>query len=177
MRPHKYTWLVLSGWIMIVFSCPHFAQSMIRYSINAGSGQFYHEQMYLSASLGQSGLIGTKQVDELTLTIGFQQMESKLATSIPWRYEGIEMQIFPNPFYEAFSILFSSEESIVLNYRILDSDGKTILTNKAAIFSKGGYPIRVTVNDVSPGMIFLDIEVQRLTGEVSRYTLPIVLIQ
>lgn len=153
------------------------AQSISRYTINSGGNQLINDHISLSTSIGQAGLVGTKQLAGLTFNIGFQQMESPIATSIPWRQDGLQINVFPNPFMKTFSVLLEPKKPVNLQYKILDSSGKTILYQKALSIPKRGVPIQVNVTDTSPGMYFLELEIQKLTGEVSSSILPIVLIQ
>lgn len=110
-----------------LFFCSLQSQELSR-SVFASSGETAtNGNLKLSWTIGQSGLVGSfTQPSLLTLNVGFQQFDN-LGVYVAETKNHEILQVFPNPFSDAFYINMKSERRGKLDYYLYDNNGKIVL--------------------------------------------------
>lgn len=112
---------------VMLFSSLH-SQELTR-SVFASSGKTTSNgDLYLSWTIGQSGLVGTFiHEDTLTFNVGFQQYDTTdISTNVQLTYSSSNLSVFPNPFHQEFYFSLKSEEKGEVSYYLYDNNGKIV---------------------------------------------------
>ncbi len=88
-----------------------YTQFVSRHVFLSGGELLDNEQLGLSISIGQAGLVGSFLKGNIEFNLGFQQMESSASTSIEDISHSNQILVFPNPFTDQITIEFKAPYS------------------------------------------------------------------
>ena len=142
------------------------AQSIDRYTINTSGATLTNNDLYLSVTLGQSGLVGLLEGDQLFLQAGFQQVDFVEVTSLKPTAGSIKLSIFPNPFVHTFHISVEMDEEIWISIDISNSIGQRILTEETKL-PAGINRIPIDLSSEAPGFYIVQVTMRTQTGNLN----------
>ena len=170
--------MILNKWILIqvttiVFFNSLSAQQIQRSALSAGGDHFTTDQTSLSFTLGQSGFAGTLHAANLTLTVGFQQMDGLMPTTIHDYRNDISITAFPNPFSEYVHIAIDLNQGSKMSFRLFDSSGKLVVHKKNIELIPEHHKELIYSPKLLNGMYHIEVGLNLNGGEVLHYTLPL----
>lgn len=115
---------LLMAIVLLSFSLQ--AQELTRSVFATGGETAISNEIVLSWTIGQSGLVGAFAQNSLSLNAGFQQFED-LGTYIAETKNPGFLRVFPNPFREDFYFNLKSKYNGEVTYYIYDNNGKIVL--------------------------------------------------
>ena len=146
---------LLTAFSLITALCIY-SQEMPRWVFSQGGGQTSVNNLDLSWTIGQSGLVGTFKTPSVILNAGFQQFDNLMVS-----VEGVAtlstIKVYPNPFRDQFYLEIHSEDQVESIIQLFDNYGKLLFSRKiseksfvtkqliqAQHLSKGLYSVLVT---------------------------------
>lgn len=121
----------VSTFILLISTIITFSQEMPRCVFSQGGGQASVNNMDLSWTIGQSGLIGTFESHSLILNVGFQQFDN-LLVSVEDNTTLTHIKLYPNPFHDQFYLDILSSGPTELTIRLFDNHGKLIINRESS---------------------------------------------
>jgi len=115
--------------ISLILACCIYSQEMPRWVFPQGGGQASLNNIGLSWTIGQSGLIGTFETPSVVINMGFQQFDN-LMVSVDEVASFSSIKLYPNPFSDHFYLEILSEEQIEATIQLFDNYGKLLFSKK-----------------------------------------------
>lgn len=151
------------------------AQHIGRKVISSNGGQLEKDGVYLSWTIGQSGLSGNYSSTIMFLNSGFEQENDQLFVATLEIDENLfEISVFPNPVSRNISLNTISETSAVYDYTIVDMNGRNLRTKKNIVVHPGNNVEIVNLNSLHSGIYLLSIELRSSNGGIDLSTFKIV---
>lgn len=124
--------LVIVG--LQICSVELYGQLISRSVFSSSGAQLSTENLTLSATIGQSGLVGSFNKATYHLNVGFQQMDAGASTVVFDLYTGVKVLLYPNPFKDEFQLAILAPFNGRLSYTIYDIQGSLMLRSQTIPF-------------------------------------------
>lgn len=152
-----------------------FAQDIsISRSVFASGGlSSTNEDISLSYTMGQSGLVGSYTNEDIVINVGFQQHDF-LETYIDKIKQDNIIRIFPNPFYDLFYLNIESQHEGEIAYFIYDSKGRIILRKDATLMKNDINVEGVDLSKYNPGIYHLRLFFYPEKRSIEQYSFKLI---
>jgi len=107
---------------------------------------------YVSQSIGQSSVIGTKINKNYTILQGYQQSTISVKI-VPSGENELKATIYPNPFEESINIAFDDIIDEDVNIYLFDMNGRLIISKK----HQASQILNIPINYISSGIYSLKV--------------------
>ena len=164
-------WIVCGVMVSFLVQSQEISRHVVATSGNSSSA----DDLVLSWTIGQAGLIGTSSQGNLTLSSGFQQGDTIYYSGISENEEGLSLKVYPNPFRENFTIAFDTDMTGDFSYLISDLNGTTLLEKNHIKFHGNGFKELVPAANYHTGVYTLLLTL--FTNNTSTQSITIKLIK
>ena len=136
------------------------SQEIQRSSINSSGSSVSSNNLYLSQSIGQSSVVGTKSSDQTAIRQGFQQPVTLSNGKVS---KNIQLTIYPNPNHGTFYLTTNLERNEEYKFIIYDLNGKLITSGDGV----GGIENKIELHDTTQaGSYYLTLTTEEgLSGQ------------